>query len=161
LADAVALYSPEIVEHARSPRNFHAPRGAGFQALEHNALCGESISVCARVEVGVIRDLSFQGAGCAFAMASASMMTVALQGKSAGEAPCLFGKLKALLDGSEEPADLSELGELAAFAAVRETPSRIPCVLLPWTALLNALPAGPEAGTQARRPAPLARGPQG
>ncbi|HET6387665.1 MAG TPA: SUF system NifU family Fe-S cluster assembly protein [Armatimonadota bacterium] len=161
MADAAALYSPEIVEHSRSRRNFHVPHGAGFQALEHNALCGESISVCARVGDGIIRDLSFQEAGCAFAMASASMMTVALKGKTVTEASCLVGNLQAHLNGGEEPADLAELGDLAAFAAVREAPTRIPCVLLPWTALLNALPAGPEAGTQARRPAPLARGPQG
>src|SRR5262249_2798563 len=89
---------------------------------------------------GVILDLSFKGAGCSISTASASMMTEALKGKTIAEAEALFGKFHDVLTGPpDEPADMADLGKLAAFHGVRKFPVRVKCATLAWHTLQAAL----------------------
>lgn len=148
------LYQEVILEHARKPRNFRVIDAPGVHHAEgYNRLCGDRLYVYVQVENGIVRDVSFQGAGCAISTASASMMTQALVGKSAAEAAALFERFHRLVTVGEEPAPGvgdataaagaaaagADLGKLGVFAGVREFPLRVKCATLAWHTLHAAL----------------------
>jgi nitrogen fixation NifU-like protein len=90
-----------------------------------------------------IRDVTFEGTGCAISRASASLMTDALKGKSLAEAERLFEHFHQLVTSPpDRPADTSGLGKLAVFAGVREYPTRIKCATLSWHTMRAALSGG-------------------
>jgi nitrogen fixation NifU-like protein len=134
------LYQQVILDHNRTPRNFRTLACPTRAAEGYNPLCGDRISVEVDLEADRIRDVAFQGSGCAISTASASMMTVALKGKTLDEAARAFAQFHGMLTdeaaAGEPPA---ALGKLAAFAGVREFPIRIKCATLPWHALRAAL----------------------
>lgn len=136
------LYQEAILDHYKHPRNFGV--GPGRSANGANPLCGDSLSVYADVQNGVICDIHFVGQGCAISTASASLMTEAVKGKSVGEAHTLFHKFHRLLT-SDSPA--GELGKLEVFGGVREFPSRVKCATLAWHTLEAALTGTSEAVT--------------
>jgi nitrogen fixation NifU-like protein len=135
------LYQQVILDHNRKPRNFRILPRASRTAEGYNPLCGDRIAVELDTEDdGVIRDIGFQGSGCAISKASASMMTGALKGKTVAEAEELFARFHALLTGGEPVEDPAPaLGKLTVFAGVREFPSRVKCATLPWHAVHAAL----------------------
>jgi nitrogen fixation protein NifU and related proteins len=130
------LYQEVILEHSKHPRNFRALDAANHKAEGFNPLCGDHFTVYVDVQDGAIRDIAFQGAGCAISKASASMMTQSLKGKSAGEAEELFTKFHDLVTGQ---GNGEEIGKLAAFSGVSEFPLRVKCATLAWHALRAAL----------------------
>ncbi len=132
------LYQEVILDHTKSPRNFREIENASHDAKGHNPLCGDRLSLYILVEDGVIRDVSFKGAGCAISTASASMMTEALKGKTEAEAETLFGAFHDVVTG-KEGADEEALGKLAVFAGVRDYPVRVKCATLAWHTLKAAL----------------------
>ena len=83
MSDLDELYQEVILDHNKSPRNFRAMAEANRKAEGYNPLCGDHVTVYLRLEDGLIKDISFQGSGCAISKASASMMTAELKGKSA------------------------------------------------------------------------------
>ena len=128
MSDLRDLYQEVILDHSRKPRNFRVLQHAR-SANGHNPLCGDRVSIFLDIERGVIREVSFQGNGCAISTASASMMTEALKGKTVEEANRLFGLFHDLVTrGSAE----EDLGKLAVFEGVREFPVRVKCATLPW-----------------------------
>ena len=136
------LYQEVILDHNRSPRNYRAMTHANRKAQGYNPLCGDHVTVYLDLEEGVIKDISFQGSGCAISKASASMMTASVIGKPLDEAESLFHRIHAMLTGeatSNIDAAGDGLGKLAVFAGVREFPSRIKCATLPWHTLHAAL----------------------
>jgi nitrogen fixation protein NifU and related proteins len=132
------LYQQVILDHNRKPRNFQKVADANRSAEGFNPLCGDQIQVYVKLEDDRIRDIGFQGSGCAISRASASLMTSALKGKSAGEAEELFQRFHRLVT-SEEAADPEALGKLAVFSGVREFPARVKCASLAWHTLRAAL----------------------
>ena len=137
------LYQTTILDHNKSPRNFRVPDGATSHADGHNPLCGDKISVHVAVGNHTVRDIGFQGSGCAISTASASLMTQAVKGKPVAEALKLFDEFHALLTSGGEPS--AALGKLAVFAGVREYPMRVKCATLAWHTLRNALEGKHEA----------------
>ncbi|HEX6735262.1 MAG TPA: SUF system NifU family Fe-S cluster assembly protein [Azonexus sp.] len=137
-ADLRDLYQEVIVDHGRRPRNFGPLPGASHQAEGFNPLCGDRLTLRLQVVDGMIAEARFEGAGCAISMASASLLTEALQGRSVAEAQALFAAFHALLTGPDDvpPAGL---GKLAVLAGVRAFPTRIKCATLAWHALQAAL----------------------
>ena len=130
MSDLRDLYQEVILDHSRKPRNFRVLQHARC-ANGHNPLCGDRVSVFLDLANGVIREVSFQGNGCAISTASASMMTEALRGKTVEEAQRLFGLFHDLVtSGSHEGEET--LGKLAVFEGVREFPVRVKCATLPW-----------------------------
>ena len=101
------LYQQVILDHSRSPRNFSKLEVANRVAEGHNPLCGDRVTVFLRLDDGMIRDVTFQGEGCAISKASASIMTEVLKGKSKVEAKALFDKFHDMVTTgpacSEEP----------------------------------------------------------
>ena len=132
------LYRDVIVDHNRAPRNFRKIADADRTLEGFNPLCGDKLTVYLKLDGETIRDLSFEGSGCAISVASASLMTEKLKGKTRAEAEQLFDEIHALLtmDGAPEP---EHLGKLAALSGVHEYPSRVKCASLCWHTLKAAL----------------------
>jgi nitrogen fixation NifU-like protein len=140
------LYQEVILDHNKKPRNFHRLADANRTAEGFNPLCGDQIQLFVKLEDGVIRDIGFQGSGCAISKASASLMTSALKGKSTEEAEALFERFHQLVT-ADEPSDAEALGKLAVFSGVREFPARVKCASLAWHTLRAALEGRKEAAT--------------
>lgn len=132
------LYQQVIFDHYKSPHNCHVLADANHVAHGHNPLCGDQITVYLQVEDGVIRDLSFEGAGCAISTASASLMTDALKGKKLDEVEHLFEGFHHMVTHDDAEPD-AELGKLEVLAGVREFPARVKCATLAWHTLQAAL----------------------
>ena len=147
MMDLNDLYREVIVDHNRSPRNFRAMADATCTAAGHNPLCGDQLTLYLKLRDGVIEDVSFQGSGCAISVASASLMTEILKGRSVAEATRLFDKFHALVTDTGDESD-PELGKLAALAGVRQYPSRIKCAVLSWHAMNAALHGESRASTE-------------
>lgn len=142
MADLTELYQQTIVEHNRSPRNFKTLDHPTHEAQGDNPLCGDRITLQLKVDGGVIREVGFQGSGCAISQASASLMTSAVMGKSAAEAERLFRAFHDMVaGGADAPADPAALGKLAAFSGVKQFPARVKCANLAWHTLHAALQA--------------------
>lgn len=131
------LYQEVILDHSRTPRNFHKLEAANRVAQGHNPLCGDRVTVYLLVEDGTIKDVSFQGEGCAISKASASMMTEALKGKSKEEAKAIFGKFHEMIMAGTP--NLEEMGKLGVFAGVHKFPARVKCAILSWHAAVATL----------------------
>jgi nitrogen fixation protein NifU and related proteins len=134
MTDLGELYQQVILDHNRNPRNFRKVEGANRHAEGYNPLCGDRISLQVRVDDDVIRDVGFQGSGCAISKAAASLMTTAVHGKTTAEANELFTAFHDMLTG----AGIAP-GKLAVFSGVKAFPARVKCANLPWHALRAAL----------------------
>lgn len=149
MADLRELYQELILDHGKRPRNFRALDAANRSAEGYNPLCGDRITVFLDVRDEHVRDVCFQGSGCAISTASASMMTEALKGRTVEEARSLFRRFHDLLVGDAGTADLEPLGKLAVFSGVREFPVRVKCATLAWHTLKAALDgSGGTASTE-------------
>ena len=139
MAELRDLYQEVILEHSKAPRNYRELAGANQHAEGYNPLCGDHFKVYLTVEGDSIRDISFQGSGCAISKASASMMTQAVKGKSKAEAQKLFHYFHKLVTTGSSNGDRPELGKLAVFSGVSEFPVRVKCATLAWHTLQAAL----------------------
>ncbi len=140
MSDVGQLYQEVILDHYKRPRNFRKLDGASRNAEGYNPLCGDKVTVYAKLEDGVVRDISFQGSGCAISTASASMMTTSLKGKTMVEAEALFESFHHLVTGHPDTApDRVELGKLVVFSGISEFPVRVKCATLPRHTLHAAL----------------------
>jgi len=137
------LYQEVILDHNKRPRNFRIIPQPTHQANGINPLCGDRISVYLDIEDEVIRDISFQGAGCAISSASASLMTEALKGKPVAEIEHLFEAFHDVVRAEWKCP--KGLGKLSVLAGVRDYPSRVKCATLAWHAVRAALEARKEA----------------
>jgi len=134
------LYQEVILDHNKRPRNFHKLEEANRTAEGYNPLCGDQITVSLRLEDDVIKDISFQGSGCAISKASASLMTTSVKGKTQAEAEVLFDRVHTMLTGERDTTvDPHELGKLAVLSGVCEFPARVKCASLAWHTLRAAL----------------------
>lgn len=139
------LYQEMIVDHGKHPRNFGKLESANHCQAGHNPLCGDKLMVYVRENNGVIEDVHFEGAGCAISVASASLMTEAVKGKSITEIDKLFDLFHHLVTEGKEPAE--SIGKLAVFSGVAEFPVRVKCATLAWHTLKAALHNDPLAAT--------------
>jgi len=140
--DTRELYQTMIIDHSRHPRNFYENQEASAIQQGHNPLCGDKLTLYLVEKDGVIKEASFKGEGCAIAIASASLMTDSLKGKTAREARDLFEVFHTLIteDAASSDSDAAEkLGKLYALAGVREYSMRVKCATLAWHTLLAAL----------------------
>jgi nitrogen fixation NifU-like protein len=139
MSDLRELYQEVILGHYKKPRNFRKLEGAR-QVDGYNPLCGDKITVYLQLEGDVVKDVTFQGSGCAISTASASMMTESLKGKTRAEAEALFRSFHDLITGKRaDVAEAPELGKLEVFSGVREFPIRVKCATLAWHTFHAAL----------------------
>lgn len=133
MSDLNELYQEVILDHNRSPRNFRAMPGANRKGEGYNPLCGDQIEVYILVEESKIKDISFQGSGCAISKASASIMTTELKGKTEGEAKELFERVHRMLTGeADAQRSFDSLGKVAILSGVCKFPARVKCASLAW-----------------------------
>ena len=136
--DLKELYRDVILDHNRRPRNFGRLEPPAHSARGYNPLCGDELTVYVSLEGELVRDLRFEGKGCAISVASASLMSEAARGRTRSEVAALFGDVHALLTQADTPAPPS-LGKLAALSGVRGFPARVKCASLCWHTLNAAL----------------------
>jgi nitrogen fixation NifU-like protein len=134
------LYQETILDHAKKPRNFGRMEQPDATAEGFNPLCGDRMTLELRMEDGVVKDARFTGSGCAISMASASLLTETIRGKTRAEAEKLFEDFHELL--TRECPQKRDLGKLAVFSGVREFPARVKCATLAWHTLREALHHG-------------------
>jgi nitrogen fixation protein NifU and related proteins len=148
MSDLDDLYQEVILDHQRHPRNYLRLANANRTAEGHNPLCGDHVTVYLEVEDGVIRNIGFEGEGCAIAKASASMMTAAVKGRSVSEAAEMFKRFHQMVMRGKDPCfDLASLGKLVAFSGVSAFPVRVKCASLAWHTLTAALESQGKAST--------------
>ena len=140
MSELSELYQQVILDHNKKPRNFHKIDSANHTAEGFNPLCGDQLTVYAQVEDGTLKDVSFEGSGCAISKAAASMMTVAVKGKTKQDAEVLFNEFHRMVTGElDEENEPNQLGHLTIFAGVRDFPVRVKCASLAWHTLKAAL----------------------
>jgi nitrogen fixation protein NifU and related proteins len=148
MADPKALYQEVILDHNRKPRNYGALPNASHHAEGHNPLCGDRIDVALNLEGDRIAAIGFEGESCAICKASASMMTVAVKGKSRVESETMIREFREMATGKSTPDGLAHIGRLSVFAGVRDLPTRVKCAILPWHTLSAALNAVAKTTTE-------------
>lgn len=131
------LYQEMIIDHGRNPRNFNATETATHVKDGFNPLCGDRLTLYLTVNDGVITDASFNGSGCAISMASASLMTEYLKGKTEQQARQFFEDFHSVLT-SDADNDV-DLGKLEILTGVKEFPARVKCATLGWHTMVGAL----------------------
>ena len=148
--DLRELYQEVILDHGKNPRKFHARDDATNEARGNNPLCGDQLVIYIKLDAdGKIADASFLGKGCAISMASASMMTDLLKGRSAEEAQHMFEAFHHMCTGEGENVELDEdVEKLKVLSGVREFPTRVKCATLPWHTLVAALKGENEISTE-------------
>jgi nitrogen fixation protein NifU and related proteins len=140
MSDLRELYQELIIDHSKRPRNFRVLEGANRKSDGYNPLCGDKVTVFLELEGERVKNIGFQGSGCAISTASASVMTESIKGKSLEEAEALFDVFHDLVTG-KPPSNgkAPELGKLVVFSGVSEFPARVKCATLAWHTLRAAL----------------------
>jgi len=134
------LYQATILDHNRKPRNFRVLENPDRHADGHNPICGDQLTVFLDVEEDRVKDIAFQGTGCAISVASASLMTDFVKGKTLEEVEEEFERFHKMVTSEPgSPVGAPELGKLKVFSGVREFPMRVKCATLAWHTLRSAL----------------------
>jgi nitrogen fixation NifU-like protein len=144
MADLRELYQELILEHSKNPRNFRVLESATRTVEGFNPMCGDHFTIYLRLDGDLIREVSFQGSGCAISKSSASVMTQTLKGKTKQQAEELFQRFHNLVTGRLLNGDREQLGKLAVFSGVSEFPVRVKCATLAWHAVHAALEGNEE-----------------
>jgi nitrogen fixation protein NifU and related proteins len=144
------LYQEIILDHSRHPRHFGALAEANHVAEGHNPLCGDKVKVYLKVDTNArIADVAFEGKGCAISVASASLMSEMLTGRTVGEAKTLMGGFLHLVKGEGAAGLTGDDRELLeVMAGVSAFPMRVKCATLAWHAMKAALGGDAVARTE-------------
>jgi len=155
--DLKSLYQEIILDHGKNPRNQGTVEGHTCDAKGNNPLCGDRILITARVDDGFIEEAAFTGKGCAISIASASMMTEIVKGRTVDEFKKLFASVHGICTAADDvdiesmcvSEELEEdFGRLAALGGVRNFPMRVKCATLAWHALLSCLEGKESISTE-------------
>jgi nitrogen fixation NifU-like protein len=133
------LYQEVVLDHGKRPRNFGPLADATHRAEGLNPLCGDHLTVFAKLDGDKVNEARFEGSGCAISKASASVMTGVVKGKTRAEIDAIFERFHRLVTEGPRPGDEESLGKLAVFGGVHEFPTRVKCASLAWHALRAAL----------------------
>ena len=149
MSELSELYQQVILDHNKKPRNFRKLDAANHSAEGYNPLCGDQLTIYMNVEDDHVKEVGFEGSGCAISKASASMMTQAVKGKSKEEAENLFKEFHSMVTGElDTETEENSLGNLKIFAGVREFPVRVKCATLPWHTMHAALNKEDQVSTE-------------
>ena len=148
--DLRELYQEVILDHGKHPRNFRTPDDATAEAHGNNPLCGDKLTVYVKLDAdGLVEDAAFIGRGCAISVASASMMTELVKGKTEAKARELFEAFHAMCTGEGDGGTVDEeLDKLKVLSGVRDFPTRVKCATLPWHTMVAALAGDGEVTTE-------------
>ena len=130
-------------------RNYGKLTPSTHHAEGHNPLCGDHISVTLNLNGDKVEAIGFEGEACAVCKSSASMMTVAVKGKTRDAAETLTQNFLAMATGKMNMDEPNNMGRLAVFAGVKDLPTRVKCAILPWHTLHAAFNSVQEVSTEA------------
>jgi len=130
------LYRELILDHYQHPRHFGTLENASVRVGLHNPTCGDRIAIDLDIVDGVIQDASFSGQGCSISMASASMLTDAVIGRTVGEAEQLA---QGFIDYLTDQQGVPPAGDFEALNGVKKFPARVKCATLAHNALRQAV----------------------
>ena len=137
------LYQEVILDHGKSPRNFGKPEQVTSESNGHNPLCGDTVTIYLKVKDNIVEDVGFEGRGCAISIASASMMTEILRGKSIAEIGAMFERFHHLVTnddaGTGHGGDGEDFEKLTVLSGIKEFPMRVKCATLAWHTMQAAL----------------------
>ena len=158
MSDLRDLYQELIIDHGRKPRNFGELASANHVKEGFNPLCGDKLTLYIDTKNNHIEDLKFNGSGCAISVASASLMTEVMKGKTMNEAQTLFEQFHEVVTGKADAENLNHVSKLKALAGVAEFPARVKCASLCWHTLMAALESPPivvGTGSELKDDAPI------
>ena len=134
--DITDLYQEIILDHSKNPQNFGILDKYTCTAEGNNPLCGDSVTVYVNIENNVISDVSYRARGCAISVASASIMSKIIKGKTIEEVDILFDKFHRLCMGEDIEDD--EIEMLKVLSGVSKFPTRVKCATMSWHAIKEA-----------------------
>ena len=142
--DLKQLYQDIILEHGKSPRNLGKCEGYNHEAKGYNPLCGDKVHVYLKIDKGKkVDDLTFEGAGCAISLASASIMTELIRGKSINDAKDIMNAFLNMIKNTSEiqsnHLDEDQKTKLMSLSGVKQFPMRVKCATLSWHTLISAM----------------------
>jgi len=142
--DLKELYQDIILEHGKSPRNFGKCAKHNHEAKGHNPLCGDQVKIYLRLnKEKTVEQLTFEGSGCAISIASTSIMTELVKGKSFSVAKSIIDEfLNMIKNGSKiKTKELTEdqKTKIMSLSGVKQYPMRVKCATLSWHTLISAL----------------------
>ena len=138
------LYQEIILEHGKNPRNLRKTENFNKDAKGNNPLCGDNVHVYLKLnEQRKVEDISFEGSGCAISMASASIMTDLIKGKSDNEAKEIIEDFLGMIkENPELKTNLlkeDDKTKLMCLSGVKQYPMRVKCATLSWHTLVSAM----------------------
>ena len=142
--DLKQLYQDIILEHGKSPRNLGKCEGYSHEAKGYNPLCGDKVHVYLKLNSGKkVEGLTFEGEGCAISLASASIMTELVKGKSFDEAKDIMNAFLNMIKNTSEirsnHLDEDQKTKLMSLSGVKQFPMRVKCATLSWHTLISAM----------------------
>ena len=142
--DLKQLYQDIILEHGKSPRNFGKCNGYSHDAKGYNPLCGDKVHIFLKLNnKKKVENLTFEGDGCAISLASASIMTELVKGKSFEEVKEIMGAFLNMIKNSSEiqtnRLDENQKTKLMSLSGVKQFPMRVKCATLSWHTLVSAI----------------------
>ena len=142
--DLKQLYQDIILEHGKSPRNLGKCEGYSHTAKGYNPLCGDKVHVYLKLDTGKkVENLTFEGDGCAISLASASIMTELIKGKSFEEAKEIMDAFINMIKNTSEiesnHLDEDQKTKLMSLSGVKQFPMRVKCATLSWHTLNSAI----------------------
>ena len=142
--DLKQLYQDIILEHGKSPRNLGKCEGFSHEAKGYNPLCGDKVHVYLKLDSGKkVQSLTFEGEGCAISLASASIMTELVKGKSFEEAKEIMDAFINMIKNTSEiqsnHLDEDQKTKLMSLSGVKQFPMRVKCATLSWHTLNSAI----------------------
>ena len=143
-----SIYREQILDHNKNPRNKGTLESPQFTYQDVNPLCGDHIHLSLKLNGDQVEAVGFEGEACAICKASASMMTVAVKGKSKADAEQMVQEFRDMTTGKLDAAGPHHLGRLTVFSGVSELPTRVKCAILPWHTLHAAFAGSDTASTE-------------
>jgi len=142
--DLKQLYQDIILEHGKSPRNLGKCEGYSHEAKGYNPLCGDKVHVYLKLDKGKkVEGLTFEGDGCAISLASASIMTELVKGKSFDETKEIMNAFLNMIKKTSEiqsnHLDDDQKTKLMSLSGVKQFPMRVKCATLAWHTLVSAM----------------------
>ena len=134
------LYRQLIIDHSKNPRNFGKLKHPTNSCVGHNTLCGDKIEIQMRIEDGIIKEIAFNGTGCAISQASSSLLTQSLKGKPEAEIQKYSDLFRLMMLGKAPNGQLDRLENLSFFRSVPAYPSRLSVLFCPGIRLWVLFP---------------------
>jgi nitrogen fixation NifU-like protein len=142
--DLKQLYQDIILEHGKSPRNLGKCEGYSHEAKGYNPLCGDKVHIYLKSDKKKkVEGLTFEGDGCAISLASASIMTELIKGKSFDETKEIMDAFLNMIKNTSEirsnHLDEDQKTKLMSLSGVKQFPMRVKCATLSWHTLVSAI----------------------